>query len=315
MNEFDLIKQFFAKTKTDSSLILGIGDDAAIIKIPSSQQLVLCVDTLVAGVHFPIQTKAEDIAYKAVAVNFSDLAAMGATPKWITLALTLPKADPKWLRNFSKSLFEICNAYHVKLIGGDTTRGPLAVTIQAHGLIAAKKALKRSAAKVGDKIYVTKILGEAALGLQLHNKKINVPLKYKARLLTALNRPAPCVLQGILLTKFANACIDISDGFLADLQHVLNASKVGAIIDLEKIPLPNIPLDHQIKLTSALTGGDDYALCFTVPAKKITAFEAAFKKNKYDYFYVGEIVAGKKIRFKNAGDFKIDLKKLGYQHF
>lgn len=315
MDEFTLINKYFSKSKHDNSVYLGVGDDAALVKVDASQALAICVDTLVEGVHFPINTNPEDIAYKAVAVNLSDLAAMGAEPKWITLALTMPRVDADWLKNFSEGLYACCDAYHVSLIGGDTTRGPLSVTIQAHGFVPLEKSLKRSGAKVGDRIYVSGELGSAALGLQIISNKLTAPESEQKKLITALNRPEPCVKQGLLLRDFASSCIDISDGFLADLQHILDASHVGALIDLTKIPLSTALLDMQQRLQAALTGGDDYQLCFTIPAEKSAAFEQCFKAKGLAYFCVGEICKGTNIVFVNDNHYKINLSSLGYQHF
>lgn len=319
MDEFDLINKYFSRPCHDNSVYLGVGDDAALVKADASQALAICVDTLVEGVHFPIKTNPEDIAYKAVAVNLSDLAAMGAEPKWITLALTLPNVNIDWLENFSKGLYDCCGAYHVSLIGGDTTRGSLSVTIQAHGFVPLDKSLQRSGAKVGDRIYVTGELGLATLGLQIILNKLTVPESDRKKLITALNRPEPCVKQGLLLRDFANSCIDISDGFLADLQHILEVSHVGALIDLAKIPLSplssKVQLDINQKLQAALTGGDDYQLCFTIPVEKTAAFEQCFQAKGLAYFCVGEIVAKQGIEFLATEQYQLDLSSLGYQHF
>lgn len=313
MNEFEIVKQYFSKNVNAPHLLLGIGDDAALVQADAKQSLAICVDTLIEGVHFPKTTNAADIAYKAVAVNLSDLAAMGAEPKWITLALTMPSFDEVWLENFSKGLIEACQKYTIALIGGDTTRGPLTVTVQAHGFVPADKALKRSGAKVNDRIFVTKVLGSAALGLQVIQKKIQI--KDKNDLIKALNKPEPDVQQGLSLRKYASSCIDISDGFLADLQHILQASGVGARIDLKQIPLPDVGLVQSHKLQAALTGGDDYALCFTVAPEKVSSVLAEFSKHAMSCYEVGEVTSDKTLVLLNQSQFDLDLKNTGFLHF
>lgn len=269
MNEFDIIAQFFAKQiVTRPDVILGIGDDCAIVEVPADQQLAITTDTLVAGVHFPTDTPAFDIGYKSLAVNLSDLAAMGATPAWITLALTLPEKNVRWLTEFSRGLFELAQRYQIQLIGGDITRGPLTITIEAKGFIPKNQALKRSAAKVGDLIYVTNTLGDAALGLLCAEKKISLQPDYQTYLLSRLNRPEPRVEIGEQLRGIAHAAIDISDGLAADLGHILEKSQVGATVYVDALPLSeallrSVATPQAIEL--ALNGGDDYELCFTAP--------------------------------------------------
>lgn len=268
LTEFDIISQFFSqKNSRRDDVILGIGDDAAIISVPPDQQLVVTMDTLVAGVHFPLDTHPYDIGYKTAAVNLSDLAAMGATPAWATLALTLPEADAEWLKAFSHGLFELLSKYHVQLIGGDLTKGPLTLTLQAHGFTPAGKALTRRGAKPGDLIFVSGTLGDAALGLQIAQKKISIEPHLAQYAINRLNRPEPRVELGIALRDKAHAAIDISDGLTADLQHILTLSNVGAKLDVEKIPLSpalkSLPFESALSL--ALSGGDDYELCVTVP--------------------------------------------------
>jgi thiamine-monophosphate kinase len=269
INEFSLIQKYFnLSSLSTTGCKVGIGDDAAICDVPQNHQLVTTVDTLIAGVHFPINTSPEDIAYKAGAVNVSDLAAMGATAKWMTLALTCPSADEKWLAKFSQSLFEFSKLYNITLIGGDTTRGSLSITIQMMGLVPTNQAILRSGAKIGDKIYVTGTLGDAGLGLKILKNK----LPKNNYLIKRLNRPTPRLEIGINLCGIANSAIDISDGLLADLGHILQASNKGANLQLDKLPfslelLSLIERKEAIKL--ALTAGDDYELCFTISPKNI----------------------------------------------
>jgi thiamine-monophosphate kinase len=313
MNEFDIIKRYFSQGIKDSNVLLSIGDDAALVRADPEQALAICVDTLIESVHFPKTTKAEDIAYKAVAVNLSDLAAMGASPRWITLSLTLPAFDAAWLTGFSEGLTEICKEYKVALIGGDTTCGPLSVTVQAHGFVPLDKALKRHGAKTGDKIFVTKALGLAALGLQVMQGKIQID--NAEILINELNRPEPAVQQGLLLREYANSCIDISDGFLADLQHILEAGKVGAAIDLTKLPVADAILDQSLKLQAALTGGDDYGLCFTVAPEKVSNLLKAFSENNFPCYEVGEVTVDRSLLLLNQEQYNLDLGNSGFLHF
>jgi len=266
MQEFDLIRKYFTWSSDQDSVVLGVGDDGAICDIESGYQLVTSIDTLIAGIHFPESTCATDIAYKALAVNLSDMAAMGALPKYFTLASTMPEVDQSWLQDFSQSLKQLSEQFNVSLVGGDTTKGSLSITISIIGWIESGKALRRSGAQVGDGVYVSNTIGDAAFALwQLNNNE-----KPDNGCLVKLNRPLPQVELGRLLQGVASACIDISDGLEQDLSHILNASKVGARIEVEKIPLTKVLTDHVNKKNDwslVLNGGDDYELCFTVPEK------------------------------------------------
>ncbi|HSW93774.1 MAG TPA: thiamine-phosphate kinase [Gammaproteobacteria bacterium] len=271
MNEFAIIQRFFTpQTLSRKDVLLGTGDDAAIISPPTDQQLVITTDTLVKGVHFPINTSAADIGFKSLAVNLSDLAAMGATPAWLTLALTLPAVDETWLTDFSRDFLTLATNYHAELIGGDLTQGPLTITVQAIGLVPTGQAIQRNTAKPGDFIYVSNTPGDAAAGLAFLQKKINLSIDDQKNCVEKLNRPIPRIQLGEQLRDIASAAIDLSDGLLADLGHILEKSGVGATIHPDQIPLSNA-LSHLEKdqaLHFALNGGDDYELCFTVPADK-----------------------------------------------
>ena len=262
MNEFDLIKSYFNWPLSDPSIELGVGDDAALFQIDSDCQLVTSTDTLSEGVHFFKDAHPGDIAYKSLAVNLSDIAAMGAQAKCFTLSLTLPKLDESWLQAFSDSLRDASELFNVSLIGGDTTKGPLNITITIMGTVKKSKAIKRSGAKNGDDIYVSGDLGRAALCL----KKINEGSQPSTTELNKLNKPVPRLSLGSALKNIASSCIDISDGLEQDLSHILSASKVGAIIDSNNLPLSDTVKEY-IKSTQdwglPLCGGDDYELCFT----------------------------------------------------
>ena len=267
MNEFDLIEKYF-NWKQVNKIELSVGDDCALISIDANYQLATSVDTLIEGVHFPQETSPADIAHKALAVNLSDLAAMGATPKYFTLALTLPEFDQHWLEQFSSSLKSLSDEYQINLVGGDTTKGKLSITINVTGTVPSGQALLRSSAKVGDAIFVSNTVGDAALAWQQIQQGIN-PSK---ELLKQFNMPNPQVSLGQALLGVANACIDISDGLEQDLGHILYSSNVGASINLADIPLSQELSNHLEKTNDwclPLAGGDDYQLCFSVPEARI----------------------------------------------
>ncbi len=311
MSEFDLISRYFAtKFPQRPDVDLGIGDDAAVCTIPPNMQLVTAIDTLVADVHFPLTTKPEDIGYKALAVNLSDMAAMGATPVWMTLALTCPEFNEVWLQKFSEGLLEIAQLNQVSLIGGDTTRGPLTITIQIAGLVPSNTVLKRNGAKPGDSIYVTGTIGDAGLGLQAVKQQIVLSKLAKKYTLSRLNRPTPRLAEGQKLLKVANSAIDISDGLVADLGHILKASNVGASLQIDNLPLSNELLEsvpYEVAIELALSAGDDYELCFTIPESEILPINSCT--------YIGKIETDLGLRcVTKTGDIFIP-KANGYQHF
>jgi thiamine-monophosphate kinase len=293
MHEFDLIQHFFAHQlqpmRTD--VVLGIGDDCAITTLPPGHELALSIDTLVAGIHFPDSATAEEIGHKALAVNLSDLAAVGAAPAWVTLALTLPRIDEVWLALFAQGFFTLAQQYQTVLIGGDLTRGPLTISIQAHGFIPAGQAITRSHAKPGDLIYVTNTLGDAGLALHYLQQKIDLTPQQMS-IMQRLHKPMPRIAEGIALRNIANAMIDVSDGLAADLSHILTQSNVSATIHLERLPLSAtlrqaVPLELAYSL--ALTAGDDYELCFTAPKNKQSLIKSKLKSATC----IGEIRATK----------------------
>lgn len=318
--EFELIARYFdRKTSVRRDVEQGIGDDCALLQLSTKQTLAISTDTLVEGIHFLPSIAPADLAYKALAVNLSDLAAMGADPAWLTLALTLPSVDEAWLQAFSDSLFKLLEYFNMQLIGGDTTRGPLAMTLGIHGLVPEGQALKRSGAKAGDWIYVTGNLGDSAAGLalllnQIDSQQVNV----KENLIQRHLRPTPRVLQGKGLRTIASAAIDISDGLVADLRHILKASGVGANIYLESLPLS----EDILALTSlsqarewALSGGEDYELCFTVPDVNRGAVDSALKLLGTAYCCIGQVTGlHQSIRLFDYGQ-EVNLKPIGFQHF
>lgn len=319
MHEFDLISKYFStQTMHRDDIRVGIGDDAAVVLPPHDQELAITTDTLVSGLHFPESTLPYDIGYKSLAVNLSDLAAMGAKPAWLSLALTLPKNDEEWIESFCNGFFTLANRYKAQLIGGDLTHGPLSITIQAMGFTPRGSAILRRGAKAGDLIYVTGTLGDAGLGLRLIQKQIQVDSIYQREVLEKLHRPEPRLATAEHLRGLASAAIDISDGFAADLGHILKASGVGAKINIEDLPLSeslsrSLSMDEALAL--ALTAGDDYELCFTVPKQKQAELEKKLSSLPCRYTLIGEITAHKDLdlRFNNGNKYHGPL--LGYQHF
>ncbi|MDH4054215.1 MAG: thiamine-phosphate kinase [Gammaproteobacteria bacterium] len=262
MDEFELIRRYFDRKPAAAGVEIGIGDDGAVLAPHPEKHQVQVIDTLVEGVHFPADTNPADIAYRAVAVNLSDIAAMGASPRWMTLALTLNNASETWVEAFASGLFEAADAHDLALVGGDTTSGPVVtVTVNITGELEKGSALLRSGGRVGDTIFVTGTLGDASAGLALLQK--NEP---NAFLVQRFLRPTARIATGKQLLRKASAAIDISDGLLGDLRKLLSASKVGGEIDIEKLPLSDALCERfgdAERQRFALTGGDDYELCFT----------------------------------------------------
>lgn len=326
MNEFELIKQYFQTPSQPkrNDVILGIGDDAAILQIPPNKQLITTVDTLVENIHFFADTDPADIAYKALAVNLSDLAAMATEPAWFTLALTLPTINESWLAKFSAGLFKLAQNYQVQLIGGDTTHGPLSITIQTFGFTAPGQAIRRDGAKSGDLIYVTGEVGTAAFALTyLQNLKSGTtPLKLSTFAATEIQakllRPTPRVREALAIQPYLHAAIDISDGLAADLNHILTSSQVGATLWLQNLPISPIVQQHcsaEIYYPLALSGGDDYELCFTIAAKNQQTVEKSLTDLRCPFRQIGQIDAERGLRCVQADGQYMKLDNLGYQHF
>lgn len=319
--EFDLIARIRDRcAHRRSDVALGIGDDAALLDVPAGQQLVACTDTLVAGVHFPVATAPEDIGWKSLAVNLSDLAAMGAEPAWALLALTLPDAEAQFVEHFADGFATLASKHAVALIGGDTTRGPLSVTVTALGFVPRDAALTRGGAHAGDAMFVTGTLGDAAGALQAGDPEPGTGDREKrhAKLFARLNRPEPRVATGLALRGIASACIDVSDGLLADLGHVCAASGVGAELDAGALPLSSA-LTANFNAGAcrqfALAGGDDYELCFTVPPGCEGRVASALAVAGCSATRIGRIVAGSGVRALDAGANEIEMAHAGWEHF
>ena len=318
MSEFDLIgivRKHCAIARDD--VRLGIGDDAAILSVPANHQLVVSTDTLVSDVHFPETTQAADIGWKSLAVNLSDLAAMGATPAWATLALTLPAPNRRWVEEFSDGFASLAREFKLALVGGDTTQGPLSITVTVHGFVPNDTALLRSGAHVGDFVFVTGTLGDAAGGLRL--RAGDEPRNDLANeLILRLNRPTPRVAQGLVLRGHARSCIDISDGLLADLRHICVASGVGAEIDVDALPTSsalNASFDHEVRRSLQLSGGDDYELCFTASEEGATGLLGDLARSGCGATRIGRIVEGSDVRVVDAARNAIAVARRGWEHF
>ena len=314
VGEFDLIARIRARCASRDDVALGIGDDAALLQPPADLQLAVAMDTLNAGVHFPHETSPADIGWKALAVNLSDLAAMGATPAWCTLSLSLPQGDGAWIDAFLDGFLELADAHRVALVGGDTTRGPLSVCVTAHGFVEAGSALLRSGARAGDDIWVSGTLGDAAGALaQLQAGNAVDPL-LRAR----LDRPAPRVALGRALRGIANACIDVSDGLLADLGHLCDASGVGAGIELASLPASasmRSGFDVETRRALQATGGDDYELCFTAPEAKRSDVGHAAREAGVEVARIGRVVAGAGVVARGENGEPWAPPRRGYAHF
>ncbi|GAB4349390.1 MAG: thiamine-phosphate kinase [Gammaproteobacteria bacterium] len=318
LGEFQLIQRFFQHHDRGGHVVLGVGDDAALVEVPAGFELAVAVDTLVEGVHFPRSAAPGDIGYKALAVNLSDLAAMGAEPVWATLALTLPASDEQWLERFAGGLYDAADAHGVSLIGGDTTRGPLTITVQVGGHVPAGSALRRSGARVGDQIWVSGTLGDAALVLKHELGESLLPGDVYHRLASRLHRPAPRVALGKALREVATAAIDISDGLAADLGHLLTASGVGATLRVERLPLSDAArasLAGEEPWRIALAGGDDYELCFTVPARRGEQVQRLSRETGVAVTRIGLVEEQPGLRGRRENGVAVELEESGYEHF
>ena len=293
LGEFELIDRFFRRPTRHS--VLGIGDDAALLAPTVGSELVVSVDMLVAGRHFFAEVDPEALGYKTLAVNLSDIAAMGAAPRWALLAGALPEANSTWLTGFARGFFDLAEAHDVDLVGGDTTRGPLNLCVTILGEVPAGEALRRSGAQPGDGIYVSGQLGDAALALAHHRGKIKLEPDEFVRCQESLLRPTPRLALGSVLRGVATAAIDVSDGLVGDLGHILNASGVGAVIELKAIPR-SASLDrrladneHALALECLLAGGDDYELCFTAPEDRAADVQALAEELELPLTRIGMI--------------------------
>jgi thiamine-monophosphate kinase len=316
MSEFDLIRRFF--TRATPSALLGVGDDAALLEVTEGNALAISCDMLVSGTHFLPEADPTLLGHKTLAVNLSDMAAMGATPRWATLAIALPSADESWLNDFSNGFFSLAQQHSVELIGGDTTRGPLNLSVTIIGEVPASMALRRSGARDGDEIWVSGCLGDAALALAHLKKIVTLPEPEFSICAKALHQPQPRVALGEALRGVATSAIDVSDGLLADLGHILEASKVGAQIDFAALPTSPAmsgQLHLQVGMQCILAGGDDYELCFTAPRAHHAKVQDISRVLGVPLTRIGKIVAGCECDVRDASGNQIKLESSGYDHF
>jgi len=312
--EFDLIARIRERAGKRDDVLLGIGDDAAILRVPVGHDLVVSTDTLNIGVHFPPETAPSDIGWKAFAVNLSDLAAMGATPAWCTLNLTMPEANAIWLDAFLDGFLALAAQHRVALVGGDTTRGPLSITVTVHGFVPRDAAMRRSGAQVGDDVWVSGTLGDAAAALRQW-RDVSVA---NSILRQRLDRPTPRIGLGVFLRGIANACIDVSDGLLADIGHILDASRVGAELELASLPtsleLANA-FDAAMRIALQLGGGDDYELCFTAPPARAHEVLRAGRRSRVAVARIGRVERDPGLRLRDAAGSVSEARRTGYRHF
>lgn len=317
MDEFAIIHEYFAQQPIQrGDVIVGIGDDAAVVTPQLGKNLVCTTDMLLDGVHFPEATDPYAIGHKALAVNLSDLAAMGAQPAWVTMLLSLPAADTAWVDAFSAGFHELARLHDVQLIGGDLVRGPIAVGVQAMGYVDPGHEIRRSGARVGDDVYVSGYLGDACLGLKAVQGEVSLTDEERKQVIHQLQYPSPRVALGRSIADIAHAAIDISDGLYKDLGHIAVASGVGAHIDLDSIPISNTYLKHmpQLGWEPALCGGDDYELCLVIPNGQDEQVAAIARQVKVPIRKIGRIQSGAGVTATRGG-VEFIPQHTGHDHF
>lgn len=316
-SEFGLIRRHFTRPTTHTTL--GVGDDAALIQPRAGMELAISTDMLVCGTHFLAVTDAEDLGWKTLAVNVSDLAAMGAEPRWAFLALALPAADEAWIAAFARGLFACATAFGIDLAGGDTTRGPLNLSLTIIGEVPCGEAIRRSGARDGDDLWVSGQPGRAALGLAVLRDELELPAAARAECVAALQRPQPRLALGQALRGVASAMIDVSDGVLGDLGHVLERSGVGAVIELEALPLAQLEdfgLASALAQQHVLNGGDDFELLFSASAAQRATVEQLAHRLQLPLHRIGRITtAAGELVLVAADGRPLPLSALGYDHF
>jgi thiamine-monophosphate kinase len=316
LTEFELIGRYF--TRPTPHAVLGIGDDAALLAVRAGFELVAATDMMVEGTHFFSDVDAEALGHKILAVNLSDMAAMGAQPRWAMLAMAIPQADAVWLEKFARGFFALAARHNVDLIGGDTTRGPRNFCVQIMGEVEAGRALRRDRAKIGDEVWVSGQLGEAALAVAHIKGELILPEAMVTRCRRRLEWPQPRVALGRALIGTAHSAIDISDGLLADLGHICERSGVGARIDFDALPcIPELRClkEREQVLRALLAGGDDYEICFTVPSGNDEMLRALSEKMGITLTRVGSIVPGKRVEVRDTDGRPLERKEKGFEHF
>ncbi len=315
-SEFDLIHRYF--TRPTKQTILGVGDDAALVKLSPGMELAISTDMLVAGTHFFTDADPYRLGWKTLAVNLSDMAAMGALAKWATLAIAMPNADENWIAEFAQGFFACADAYQIDLIGGDTSRGPLTLSVTIMGEVPSGQALRRDGAKVGDGVWVSGTLGNAAMALAALQGTYQLSSAELEAYLPALHTPEPRVELGLELRGLATSAIDISDGLLADLGHILQRSNVGVEIQLKDIPCSKVVGNHlaseQVQ-KMVLAGGDDYELCFTAPQSAHAAIVMVGEKLNLQVTRIGQITDSHGLQVIGLNNEIMPIEKTGYDHF
>lgn len=313
--EFDLIDLIRMRTAAArADVTLGIGDDAALLAPPAGHELALAIDTLVEGVHFPVGTIPADIGWKALAVNLSDLAAMGATPAWAVLALTMPQVERSFVEGLADGFAQLARQHHLALVGGDTTQGPLSISVAVHGFVPVGQALLRSGARAGDSLFVTGTLGDAAGALYCRGRTGENVRALRSR----LDRPTPRVAAGQALRGIAHAAIDVSDGLLADLAHICRASGKGAVVQAASLPQSSAlraVFDRETARDFALTGGDDYELCFSVPSARAGEVTATMARLGCGVACIGRVVEGDAVLVVDEHGNALSPSRRGWEHF
>jgi thiamine-monophosphate kinase len=315
-SEFDLIARHF--TRPAANAVLGVGDDAALVDVTNGMDLAVSTDTMVSGTHFFPDVDPEALGHKSLAVNLSDMAAMGAMPYWAMLALTLPGVDHAWLAAFSKGFFDLASEFNVSLIGGDTTRGPLTLTVTIMGEVPMGSALRRSGAKAGNDVWVSGNLGDAALAVAHRHGKLVLGEGDYHEAVMRLYEPTPRVALGQALRGLATSAIDISDGLIADLGHICRLSGVGATVDLASIPVSAIGAKHftsDAGLTAIVAGGDDYELCFTAPANARESITDLTNVLGIPLTRIGQVKRGKGVSLLGADGKPMRIDGRGFDHF
>lgn len=315
-SEFELIARYF--TRPARRAVLGIGDDAALLRARAGHELAVSTDMLVAGTHFFTGADPRRLGHKALAVNLSDLAAMGAEPRWVLLSVALPEADDAWLRAFAAGFLGLARKHGVDLVGGDTTRGPLNLCVTIIGEVPRGQALRRDAARAGDEVWVSGVLGDAALAVAHGRKRLTLTSAQYARCHRALELPRPRLALGAALRKLAHAAIDLSDGLVADLGHICERSALGADIGLERVPKGVAEargIDATLAREAVLAGGDDYELCFTAHARAAPAIERIGRKLGLRLTRIGVMRRGRGVRVLGPDGRPVRLSRRGFDHF
>jgi len=320
LSEFEIIRRFF--THTPRNAVLGVGDDAAIVRARRGVDLIVSADMLVAGRHFLAGADPEQLGHKALAVNLSDMAAMGATPRWATLSIALPRVDARWLAAFSRGFMRLARRHGIDLVGGDTTRGPLNISVQIIGEVPARLALRRDGARAGDDVWVSGSLGDAALALVAKQRRLPLTRRERARLQQRLHAPTPRVALGEALRGIARSAIDVSDGFIADLGHICERSRVGAVVRLDALPASTVMRRHRDRpaaRTALLAGGDDYELVFTAARARRDAIARLSRRLRLRLTRVGIIARQRRgiplVTVLDSGARPLVVGQTGYKHF